>query len=135
MHGACPVCNKTVDLNRQRSLKDGKNRFPWFCSRETLFEVTRKGDGRDPHSDRNHIHWACEQCLSRRKAILGNPIKQKFCDCYPYYAYADEERICEECRKTYMFDKEEQKHWYEELDFWVQSRPKKCKTCYKKSKT
>jgi hypothetical protein len=83
---------------------------------------------------RRGLYWACNLCIREQRAILANPSKQKWCDVPPYFAYFDEERNCADCSEPFLFSKEEQKHWYETLKFWVQSRPIRCKTCTKRRK-
>ena len=99
-----------------------------------LLEAITDGLAGDPHSDRDIFHWACNACLDNGKALIGDLDKQKWCDCYPYFSYSDEKRHCQDCGREYIFHKEEQRHWYEVLGFWVQSRPKCCKECYKRRK-
>jgi hypothetical protein len=61
----------------------------------------------------------------------ANPVVQKFCDHPPYLAYFDVPLRCEDCGSTFVFEAKEQQFWYEELKFWVQSRPKQCAACRK----
>jgi hypothetical protein len=130
--GICPVCGKKAILMEQEALSRDRIKVPWFCIYEDILSSIEEGKGADPHSDRKIIHWACNNCIRNGKAIFADSHKQKFCDCYPYLAYFDEQRKCQQCGTKYTFDKAEQKHWYEELQFWVQSRPKSCKECYRK---
>jgi hypothetical protein len=73
--------------------------------------------------------------LSNGKAILGKPGKQFYTFRYPwdtatpYFAYFDKNFTCDNCRKPFVFSKEEQQHWYEKLKFVVYSVPKECKEC------
>jgi ribosomal protein L28 len=130
----CPVCGRKEVLADNVSLSENRFAPIWFCKRQDVLDYAVRGTAGDPHSDRTKIHWACNACIRSNKAILADPKKQTFCDCYPYYAYFDETRKCSECGRQYVFTKEEQQYWYETLRFWVQSRPKKCKECYKKEK-
>ncbi len=81
-------------------------------------------------NDKN-FQWACDSCLASKRAIKGNPANQTYCDYSPYLAYFDRDFECESCESTFVFAKKEQKFWYEELKFWVQSMPKHCKSCRK----
>ncbi len=130
--GICPVCRKTVNLSEQQSLLEDRVKVPWFCTYEDILTRIEEGTGRDPHSDRKIIHWACNDCISSGKALLADSKEQTFCDCYPYLAYFDEERECHKCHTRFIYDKSEQKHRYEILKHWVQARPKHCKACKKK---
>ena len=57
------------------------------------------------------------------------PVVQKFCNHPPYMAYFDVPLRCEDCDSQFVFEATEQKFWYEELKFWVQSRLKQCVAC------
>jgi len=94
------------------------------------------GEYHDFHSDQMRLvlYWACNTCLGSGRAVQGDPSKQRWCDLNPYYAYFDEQRKCLDCADVFTFTKEEQKHWYEVLQFWVQSRPKYCKGCTQRRK-
>ncbi len=82
----------------------------------------------------SEFHWACDGCLHSKRAIVGNPAKQKFCDHPPFLAYYDEEKTCNTCKRTFIFSASEQKHWYETLEFWVQSEAKDCLECRRKAR-
>ncbi|MGK0365627.1 MAG: hypothetical protein ACI85O_002693 [Saprospiraceae bacterium] len=80
------------------------------------------------------FQWACDSCLSLKKAIKANPTKQTYCDFKPILAYYDQTYNCDSCKSDFVFSKQEQKFWYEERSFWVQSKPKHCKECRKKKR-
>jgi len=134
--GYCPVCGKWVSLNGQQCLEQDRIPERWGWKYKHLIESVERG--RDSHhqfSGREIVHWACDDCIKKGLAFLGAPREQTYQDYYPYLAYFNELRICNECGKEYIFEKEEQKHWYEVLKFWVQSRPIYCKACYKKKRS
>lgn len=54
---------------------------------------------------------------------------QQWCDHNPYFAFIDVELPCNRCGNVFLFSAKEQQHWYETLQFWVQSRPKQCLPC------
>jgi hypothetical protein len=74
-------------------------------------------------------YWACDACIGAGKAIIGLPEKQLFCDFPPHFAYFDREKICRVCKEAFVFDKQEQQHWYEQLRFWVQATRVYCRKC------
>jgi hypothetical protein len=80
------------------------------------------------------FQWACDSCLSLKKAIKANPTKQTYCDHKPILAYYDQTYNCDSCKSDFIFSKKEQKFWYEELGFWIQSKPKHCKDCRKEKR-
>jgi len=113
----CPVCGAgTYDSILKKTL--GRKAVRWNADstidREGLFHMQ---------------HWACDNCLASGNAIPANPAAQLYCDYAPYLAYFDVTRICMSCGSEYIFKKEEQKYWYETLNFWVQSQPKHCPAC------
>ena len=75
------------------------------------------------------LDWACDACLEAGKAIIGVPGKQLFCDVPPHFAYFDREKVCRVCKEAFVFDKGEQRHWYEHLGFWVQATRVYCRKC------
>lgn len=92
---------------------------------EFLSNYTHSSLHRDDHQ------WACDTCIEQKKAVKANPDKQTYCDHLPILAYYDQKYNCKSCEVEFIFSKEEQKFWYEELNFWVQSKPKHCKECRK----
>jgi len=107
---------------------------PWFAPYEVLIHEVVAGKTHDPHSDRKRIHWACDACIDAGRALLADQSKQEFNDCWPYYVYTDDTIHCKDCGCDFVFAKDEQKHWYEKLHFWVQSRPIYCKPCKQRRK-
>ena len=109
------------------------------------FDGAMKSSGQDLASgffqtlniQQHFYQWACDACLQHKKALLGNPKKQFYTfknpwdTANPYLAYFDKTFTCNKCEADFDFTKEEQKHWYEELQFVVFSRPKQCKNCRK----
>jgi hypothetical protein len=75
------------------------------------------------------LQWACDQCISQGKAFRAHPERQNFCDHLPYLAYFDTFIRCRDCASDFLFSSSEQRHWYEELRFLVQSRPIRCLDC------
>ena len=50
----------------------------------------------------------------------------------PVTHYFDVERICRDCKKSFIFFAEEQKHWYERLRFPLEADCVRCPRCRKK---
>lgn len=76
--------------------------------------------------------WACNSCISRGKAIVADFSKQKAYGMGgPIEVYVDLKYICRNCQQEFSFDAKEQKHWYEELGFIIDSRPVHCQNCRK----
>jgi hypothetical protein len=121
----CPICDSVIDPLKQRCFASFSATLPWFADSKRLpISYARPDFGT--------LHWACDSCIDQGRALLADPTKQTYCDSWPYYAYRDKRAKCEDCGSEFVFEATEQKHWYESLDFWVQSYPKRCKTCYAK---
>jgi hypothetical protein len=135
MKAVCPVCQNEIILEENaKAFLNISHVVPWFLSHEQLLDAVVKGEFRDSHSKRKFIHWACDDCLDKGKALLADPNKQKFVDCVPYYAYFNLQRHCETCGQNFIFSSNEQRFWYEDLMFWVQSQPKDCANCRRKKR-
>ncbi len=78
---------------------------------------------------KNTLLWACDMCLKSGRALVANPAHQTFCDHTPFLAYFDQNKRCTDFAKRFAFSAEEQRHWYEQLKFWVQSEPRQCALC------
>lgn len=76
-----------------------------------------------------HKGWACDACLNGGQALRGDICQQTYGIWQPHLAYVDQHSVCRTCRKAFVFTKEEQKHWYEDLKFWVVSYAVRCCAC------
>ena len=63
-------------------------------------------------------------------AVHADISKQNYPVC-PRHWYVDAETICTDCSEPFIFSASEQKFWYEDLHFWVESFPKQCPPCRK----
>jgi hypothetical protein len=61
-------------------------------------------------------------------AVRSNAEKQN-CSICPRYWYVDAVFPCERCNSEFAFTAAEQRTWYEEYAFWVDSLPKHCLPC------
>lgn len=120
----CPCCGKerniksTPLLEIEQRLRE-KEKWPWWGSSGWSVREAKKGT----------LQWACGFCLKEGRAIASNPEAQTFCDYPPYLAYYDVTLRCGDCSAQFIFSAKEQQYWYEQLRFWVQSRPKQCAAC------
>ena len=130
----CPSCQRVIEkkkLDKVNSLIpfDGFTSFGDRSHLESFMETVGR------HSD--FYQWACDDCIKNKQAILANPKKQYFTFKHPmdtgkpYLAYFDKSFTCKNCGAKFVFSKEEQKHWYEELSFVVYAKPNTCKECRK----
>jgi len=114
----CGSCRKDCyPTDVERTL--GRDNLYWGRHHKVAFD----------HLPESGFNWACDDCLVDGSAIVADPLKQLFCDQAAYLAYWDHHNTCQRCAAEYTFSKEEQQHWYEELQFWVMSYPKHCKAC------
>ena len=74
-----------------------------------------------------HLFWGCVH-LDHATAIRANTSLQHFSVC-PRHWYVDAVFKCSRCSKTFCFTADEQKQWYEELGFYVDSYAKNCLEC------
>jgi hypothetical protein len=135
-HAQCPCCGQSVFLPEQEALiaqlGPEAGLVPKKLAALAIAPPVKVVQG---NQERLRLYWACNACLAGKRAMKADVTKQKFKACEPYYAYFDEELSCQKCRKTFVFTRQEQKHWYERLGFWVWSRPVNCKACSRKKKT
>jgi hypothetical protein len=61
-------------------------------------------------------------------AIRSNIEKQN-CSVCPRYWYIDADFECEGCGKAFTWSAAEQKAWFEDFFFWVDSSPRHCRKC------
>ncbi len=61
-------------------------------------------------------------------AIRGRPELQNFSVC-PRHWYIDAVYKCLDCKKKFTWEAEEQRQWFEEWKFWIDSEPNHCPRC------
>lgn len=66
--------------------------------------------------------------LNHETAIRSNPEKQN-CSICPRHWYIDADFKCDSCGKEFTWTAREQKAWFEDYFFWVDSQPGHCKKC------
>jgi hypothetical protein len=81
----------------------------------------------DPRLMPKHLFWGAVH-IDYASAVRGNPEKQNYSVC-PRYWYIDADFVCKSCRKDFTWTAAEQKAWFEEYYFWIDSSPLHCKTC------
>jgi hypothetical protein len=123
----CPCCKKARNYERGTNLPAIETmvlqkQMLWWGKPGWILSEAKKGT----------LQWACNYCLKKRQALVADITQQKYCDYTPYLAYFDIEMKCENCKQEFIFSAKEQQFWYENLHFWVQSRPKQCLACRQK---
>ncbi len=82
--------------------------------------------------------WTCDpswQPKLPRGAVRGDPSKQPWYWGTPEYYYTDIHRTCVQCGQDFVFSGEEQKFWYETLQFIPDSTAIRCQRCRRAKRT
>lgn len=82
---------------------------------------------RDPRNMPMHLFFGALN-LDYSSAIRADISKQHFSVC-PRYWYVDAAFRCPRCGENFVFTADEQRFWYEELGFWIDSQAQHCKHC------
>lgn len=72
--------------------------------------------------------------MNYKTAQKADISKQNYTVC-PRYWYVDATFICRECGQEFVFTASEQRFWYEEKQFYVDSSPKSCVKCRRAERT
>jgi Probable zinc-ribbon domain len=81
----------------------------------------------DPRKMPGHL-FGSDRHLDYSTAVRADISRQNFSVC-PRHWYINAAFHCSRCGQPFVFTAEEQKFWYEELKFWIDSRPKECAKC------
>jgi hypothetical protein len=128
----CPVCREESKLTEQRCFTGDQISFADGATLDDLFTVIRRGGRPDHRSSREFIHWACNSCLEKGRALLAKPREQQFYSCWPYYTYFSVRFWCPHCEASFTFDKRDQFTRFEVEKQWVQAWPQYCRSCKSK---
>ncbi|PZD71471.1 hypothetical protein C1752_06344 [Acaryochloris thomasi RCC1774] len=74
-----------------------------------------------------HFFWECLH-LNHDSAVRADVSRQNYSVC-PRHWYVDATFKCSRCSEKFCFTAAEQKRWYEQLGFYVDSYAKNCPTC------
>jgi hypothetical protein len=126
---ACPACGKERDLDAQKRLR--ATEAAWIASLPSPGPATLDGDVMRyvAHKLPGDWYWACDRCLLSSKALSADPTKQVLGMGTPYAAYVARPFRCRDCGKDSVFSPDEQRHWYETLNFILWSSPNECPPC------
>jgi hypothetical protein len=81
----------------------------------------------DPREMPKHFFAGCLR-VDFATAVRSDPDRQNRSIC-PRYWYVDAIFRCSRCDREFAFTADEQRVWYEELGFWIDSLPKQCPAC------
>ena len=120
----CPCCKEI------RSYDNFKHLIEWHSQYKSAYILSPVES-----AEQGFLQWACDKCMKEKRAIEGKPEKQSVKGItQPLFAYYNQERKCANCGDKFIFTKEEQQYWYEELKFTTWSDAKDCKKCRKESR-
>jgi hypothetical protein len=81
-----------------------------------------------------HLHWhSSEECRIPGTAIQAD-LRRQTPATVPVTHYFDVRSVCRDCGRPFIFFADEQKHWYEELGFGLDSNCVRCPPCRKKER-
>ena len=81
----------------------------------------------DPREMPAHFFQGCLR-VEYGSAVRADPDRQNRSIC-PRHWYVDAIFPCDRCGAEFAFSAAEQRVWYEEYGFWIDSRPKHCLAC------
>src|SRR5688500_14229937 len=81
----------------------------------------------DPREMPVHFFYGALR-VNYNTAVRADTAKQN-CSICPRYWYVDAVFRCGRCGVEFTFSAAEQRTWYEDYGFWVDSFPKHCQTC------
>lgn len=83
----------------------------------------------DPRLMPAHLFWDCLH-LDYSSAVRADITRQNYTVC-PRHWYISATFKCEKCGNSFEFTAEEQRFWYEDLQFFIESVPRHCTACRK----
>ena len=107
---------------RHRNL-DGLVPHPRFGT-----QVRARGNGVDRQTILESYWGYRGETFYPESAIPADPERQNY-SAVPRGYYVDLLKRCRDCRRSFLFFAEEQKHWYEELGFWIDADCVRCPEC------
>jgi hypothetical protein len=95
-----------------------------FCQQMKSMDIFGNTDSKKMPK---HLFWGALN-VNHETAIRGTPEKQNYSVC-PRHWYVDADFKCDRCTREYTWTAAEQKVWFEDYFFWVDSQPRHCKSC------
>lgn len=81
----------------------------------------------DPEKMPRHLFFGA-LAVHQNTAVRANIEKQNYSVC-PRHWYIDADFKCEQCAREFTWTAEEQKAWFENYFFWIDSQPRHCREC------
>ena len=82
---------------------------------------------KDPKKMPQHL-FSGALAIHHETAVRSNIEKQNYSVC-PRHWYIDADFKCDRCAKEFTWTAKEQKAWFEDYFFWVDSQPRHCREC------
>jgi hypothetical protein len=80
-----------------------------------------------PHGMPEHfLHGAVD--IDYDSAVRADTSRQDY-SVAPRYWYLDLTFVCQRCKQRFVWTRDEQRFWFEELRFWIDSHPSLCRQC------
>ena len=112
----CPVCHGPVTAAELRSALER-------LSSSACFEAAMQGTYR---------RWACPTCFASERALRADPSRQSTLpSAWPPTCplYVDQVKLCRECSTTFVFDRFQQRTWYEDYGIPFDVDRIRCDAC------
>jgi hypothetical protein len=94
--------------------------------------ITGLNPANDLATGRVFLHWHSAEGVRIPNTAIAADLSRQMPATIPVTHYFDARRQCADCRKPFIFFAEEQKYWYEELGFPLESDCVRCVVCRKK---
>lgn len=96
--------------------------------------------GREPVPSNENIsvdaivcaHWRYSSLNYFPETAIAADISKQNYLVYPRSVYVDIEEVCVVCKRPFIFFAKEQRHWFENLGFWIGAHCTRCIECRKK---
>lgn len=120
------------NIPRQQSVTEKP--MGWEKFDESFLNFCLSGDAgeRNPRNMAPHF-LSCASSIDYSTAVRADIGKQNH-STFPRYWYVDVLVECDSCEEKFIWSAAEQRAWFEEYRFYVDSFPKQCATCRKQSR-
>lgn len=96
--------------------------------------ITGFNPANDFATGRVFLHWHSPEGVRIPNTAIAADVSRQRPATVPVTHYFDAKRLCVDCRRPFIFFADEQKYWYEELGFPLESDCVRCVLCRKKQR-
>ena len=122
-----PACRVAEPAGRDDALTAPLVSYAKYFTTVVGFSVMSDFGRNDPRELPPHFLFGAVR-IDYATAVRADTEKQN-CSICPRYWYVDAVFRCARCDTEFTFSAAEQRAWYEDYGFWVDSRPTRCSTC------